>query len=218
MIGLCSRPAWAKLLLEKIAAGKVDRGLVPAFQVRQMSSYSDPEIQKQSRSSGRILKSVDTAKKERITKWKTLLAQQTQAPANLSAGRGLFNKSCASCHILFGQGGKIGPDLTGSQRSNIDYLLENIGDPSAQVAVDYRMATIALKDGRVLNGVVTDRPGPTIIVQTPTERLFLNRDDIEEMKKTELSLMPEGLLDAFKEQEIRDLMGYLMYTSGLPPV
>ena len=94
---------------------------------------------------------------------------------------GAFIQSCATCHILFGQGTKIGPDLTGVQRTVPRYLLENIVDPSGIVPFDYRMSTVVLTDGRVLNAIVNDRGGPTVVVQTPTDRLILSRGDIEEI-------------------------------------
>ena len=69
------------------------------------------------------------AKRARIDRLKGRLDSQSLASADLSNGRGLFVKACATCHTLFGQGGKIGPDLTGAQRSNLEYLLENVVDP-----------------------------------------------------------------------------------------
>jgi putative heme-binding domain-containing protein len=118
--------------------------------------------------------------------------------------------------VLFGQGAKIGPDLTGGQRSSLDYLLQNIVDPSAVVAPAYRMSTVALNDGRVLNGIVVDQPGPTLAIQTPTERLIINRADVEQIRKSELSLMPDGLLDVLPESEIRNLFAYLMSPQQVP--
>jgi putative heme-binding domain-containing protein len=74
----------------------------------------------------------------------------------------------------------------------------------------YKISTIALADGRVLNGIVIEQSGATLTVQTPTERLVLNRADVEEIRKSDLSLMPDGLLDVLPEKEIRDLLAYLM--------
>ena len=125
-------------------------------------------------------------------------------------------QSCATCHTLFGQGGKIGPDLTGAQRSNLDYLLQNIVDPSALVAPAYRMSTVVLSDGRVLNGIVNDTPGSAVTIQTPTERLVVNRAEIEQLRKSELSLMPDGLLDVISDSEVRNLLAYLMSPQQVP--
>ncbi len=78
--------------------------------------------------------------------------------ADRSQGRAVFDRICASCHKLYGYGGEIGPDLTGAGRDNLDYLLENLVDPSASVSADFRMVVVAMSDGRVLNGLVRVRP------------------------------------------------------------
>jgi putative heme-binding domain-containing protein len=118
--------------------------------------------------------------------------------------------------VLFGEGAKIGPDLTGSQRANLDYLLENIVDPSATVAAGYRISTVTLSDGRIIGGLVQDTGGPTLSIQTPTERLIISRTDVEANRASELSLMPDSLLDVLPEKEIRDLIAYLMSPRQVP--
>ena len=75
----------------------------------------------------------------------------------------IFNTACASCHTLYGEGGKVGPDLTGGGRNNLDYLLENIVDPSAVVTADFRMSILDLKDGRVLNGLIAAKKNNKIL-------------------------------------------------------
>jgi putative membrane-bound dehydrogenase-like protein len=210
VVTLCARPASARLLLAAVASGTIDRSRIPAFQVRQMAGFSDAEVHRQVSKLWPELKSISAAKRTRIDQLKSRLAPTVLSAADRAQGRRRFVQTCATCHTLFGQGAKIGPDLTGAQRSNIDYLLENIIDPSAIVAPAYKMSTIALADGRVLNGIVVEQSGPTLTVQTPTERLTLNRTDVEEVRKSNLSLMPDGLLDVLPEKEIRDLLGYLM--------
>lgn len=216
IIALSARPASARDLLDSVATGAIERGQVPAFQVRQMANYQDEAVRRRIKELWPELRPVAAAKKDRIEQFKRTLDAPALASADLSNGRALFAKSCATCHTLFGQGGKIGPDLTGAQRSSLDYLLENIVDPSATLAADYRMSTIALVDGRVLNGLVGNRASPTLTVQTPTERLVVSRADVEEIRATELSLMPEGLLDVLSEKEVRDLVGYLMSPAQVP--
>jgi putative heme-binding domain-containing protein len=79
------------------------------------------------------------------------------------------------------------------------------------------MSTVALADGRLLNGIVSARTaGPTLAVQTPTERLVVNRADVETIKDSNLSLMPEGLLDTLSEKEVGDLVAYLMSPQQVP--
>jgi putative heme-binding domain-containing protein len=210
VVTLCARPASARVLLAAVAAGAIDRARVPAFQVRQMAGFSDALVHRQVLKLWPELKTMSAAKRQRINQLKSQLRPAALAEADPVQGRRRFVQTCATCHTLFGQGGKLGPDLTGSQRANLDYLLENIIDPSAIVAPAYKMSTIALVDGRVLSGIVVDQPGPTLAVQTPTERMIVNRSDVEQIRKSDLSLMPDGLLEVLPEKEIRDLLAYLM--------
>ncbi|MCA9427889.1 MAG: hypothetical protein KC994_22610, partial [Candidatus Omnitrophica bacterium] len=80
------------------------------------------------------------------------------------------------CHVLFGEGKSIGPDLTGGQRQNIDYLLENILDPSAMVAEGFQMSTLFMKDERVLTGVILEETDSTVNLQTQDETLTIDRN------------------------------------------
>jgi putative heme-binding domain-containing protein len=151
-----------------------------------------------------------------MAKLKSQLTPERLAEANVSQGRALFQKTCATCHVMYGQGKNAGPDLTGGNRKNLDYLLENVVDPNAAVATDFRMSVLALKDGRVLNGVVVGKTDKVLTVQTQTESVFVAREDIDETRPTDASLMPEGLLGTLSEEQIRDLVGYLQTSQQVP--
>jgi putative heme-binding domain-containing protein len=145
-----------------------------------------------------------------------MLTSETLARADTSHGRLLFSKSCANCHTLFGEGKKIAPDLTGAQRNNLNYLLENIVDPSATVSKNFQMRVVLLEDGRVLNGVVLAQNEKTLTIQTATNQVVIQRDDVDIMQDSKLSMMPENLLNVLKDKQIRDLVGYLMSLTQVP--
>ena len=218
IVALSSRPAWARALLAAVADAAVDRADVPAFQIRQMQGFPDDGFRRRVAELWPELRTIPAAKRERIAQLRTTLDARTLAAADLQSGRKLFVQICANCHTLFGAGGKIGPDLTGAQRSDLGYLLENVIDPAATVAADYRMSTLALADGRLLNGIVGDHggTGPTLTLQTATERLVVNRGDVEEVRASEFSLMPEGQLDVLAASQVRDLIAYLMTPRQVP--
>jgi putative membrane-bound dehydrogenase-like protein len=218
VVALSSRPSWAQTLLAAVADGTLERAEVPAFQIRQMQSFPDDEVRRRVTELWPELRTIPAAKRERIAQLRTRLGPATLAAADLANGRKLFVQTCANCHTLFGAGGKIGPDLTGAQRSDLGYLLENMVDPTATVAADYRMSTVALNDGRLLSGIVSGHggTGPTLTLQTATERLVLNRGDVEEVRPSELSLMPEGQLDVLAPDQVRDLVAYLMSPQQVP--
>jgi putative membrane-bound dehydrogenase-like protein len=207
---LASRPASAAVLLEAIAAGEIPRDAVSVFLVRQMQGYDDASLPSRLTNIWPELQPISADKQARITDLKERLNRDVLAAADLPAGRALWEKSCAKCHTLFGAGGRIGPDITGSQRHNLDYLLENILDPSATLLPTFRMTTIALTDGRVINGVVLTKTEQTWEVQTPVEKLTVRTADIEETRDSTQSLMPEGLLDLLTADEVRNLIGYVM--------
>ncbi|MEO2010144.1 MAG: hypothetical protein ABGX22_15830, partial [Pirellulaceae bacterium] len=97
----------------------------------------------------------------------------------------------------------------GSNRDNIDYILENVIDPSAVLAANYRMSTIETVDGRVFSGVVIDSGGPTVQIRTPEKEMVLDRSELQRVRKTKLSLMPDGLFDTLSNEQVRDLVGFL---------
>lgn len=207
---LVSRPAYAQALMQAVASDKIPRTDVSAFQIRQMRGYGNARLAEQLDQLWPELRDITTAKAEKIEQARSMLPAERIATADKVHGRQLFERSCASCHTLFGSGGKVGPDLTGGQRSNLQYLLENIIDPSAQVAENFRMSILVLVDGRVLNGVIAERTAQTLSVQTATEKIVLPVEDIEEIQPSQLSMMPDQLLDPLAAQDVADLIAYLM--------
>ncbi len=213
---LVSRPSFAKALLKDMAEGKIPRADLTAFHARQINAFKDEALSKQLVEVWGELRESAADKKELIEKVKKQLTPAVLAKANLSQGRMLFTAICGACHAMYGQGGKIGPDLTGSGRANLDYLLENIADPSGVMSADFRMSLLTHKDGRVLSGVVTESNARTLTLRTMTETLTLDRADIVKQETSPLSMMPEGLLLAFQPEQVRDLIAYLMHPVQVP--
>lgn len=151
----------------------------------------------------------DAEKLQRIAELRSTLSPQELTAADLQKGRLVFNQVCSSCHVLFGEGKNVGPDLTGSNRKQIDYVLENIIDPSASVGADYKASLFVLDDGRVLSGVIRQQNDRTLTIQTPQEVITLEKSQIRDSKPTGTSLMPEGLLQNLSQDQIRDLVAYL---------
>jgi putative heme-binding domain-containing protein len=213
---LTSRPAYAAALLQAVADGRVPREDISAFHARQMRSLGDDKLTQRLAQVWGEVRGTAADKKQLIAKYKQVLMPERLKTANLSRGRLVFNQTCATCHLLYGEGKKVGPDLTGSGRDNVDYLLERLLDPSALVSAEFRMSVVTLKNGRVLTGVVGEKTERTLAVQTQTERIRLDRSEIEEVRPTTVSLMPEGLLSPLSEVQVRDLIAYLMARRQVP--
>ncbi|MEM7317231.1 MAG: c-type cytochrome, partial [Planctomycetota bacterium] len=144
------------------------------------------------------------------------LTPDVLAKADLRAGRATFDNVCGKCHQLFDSGGNIGPNLTGSDRSNLDYILHNSVDPSAVVGKDYQMTRIITDDGRTVSGLLREDNESSVVIQTENEKLVINKSDIDERALSTTSMMPEGQLDQLKDNEIRDLIAYLASSAQVP--
>jgi len=211
-----TRPASAKLLLEAVGQGQVPRALINSNHARKILSYNDPALTKTLGEVWGEVRTTDADKQGLMAKYKQQLTVDRLSHADLSHGRAVFEKTCAVCHRLYGEGKTIGPDLTGSGRANLDYLLENIVDPSAIVPADYRISEVELKDDRSLTGIVVARNDHTIELQTQNEHLVIDRGEIKELRQGTLSLMPDGLLEPLPENDRLDLIGYLMNPRQVP--
>jgi putative heme-binding domain-containing protein len=213
---LVSRAVFAKPLLEELANGRIPKSDLTTSHARQILRLNSDELTARLREVWGDVRDSSAEKQALVAALKAQVSAEKLAEADKGKGRSLFNRHCASCHQLYGHGAKVGPDLTGADRKNLDYLVENIADPSASLAADFRMTVFELKDGRVVSGVVMSRTPQAISVRTQKELLTIAPDDVEESQPTTLSLMPEGLLDSLSEVERRDLFGYLMHPVQVP--
>jgi putative heme-binding domain-containing protein len=213
---LVARPSYALTLLDAIHQEKVPRTDLHAYHVRQLLGFSNEALNKRIQEVWGDIRATDQDKQQQITKWKRQLGPRRLAAADVSNGRRLFAKNCATCHTLFGEGEKVGPDITGSNRSNLDYILENIVDPSAVLGKDYRMSVLVCADGRIVSGLIQKETDSALTVRTINDTVVIAKADIDERKLSEQSLMPERLLDALKQEEVRDLVAYLGAAKQVP--
>ena len=213
---LASRPNFAEALLQEIKDGKIPRTDLTPIHARQIRSFENADLTRQLTEVWGELRDSPGEKLALMQSLKQQLTPEVLAQADKGQGRALFQKTCATCHRLYGHGESIGPDLTGAGRSSLDYLLLNMVDPSATVGAEYRMSVVVLKDGRVLNGIVATRNEKTLTLQTAKERTTLELADIEEVKTSTTSLMPDGQLQTLTPEQIRDLVGYLMHPVQVP--
>ncbi len=211
MGAMVTRSATANALLTAIAAGKIPKPDLTPFHARQIAGLNDAALAARLIEVWGAVRNSTAAARSSIERLRGELAPARLASADLAAGRRAYNQLCAACHVLYGEGGKVGPDLTGSGRGSIDYLLENIVDPSSVVPAEFRMSVVTMKDGRVLNGVVRSRTDRTITLQSQTESATFERREIETIEESPASMMPEGLLESLTADQRRDLIGYLMH-------
>ncbi len=206
---LASRKAYAEALLEALKTNQIQPSAVPVQVARSLKNL----LGKKFTTVYGALPVVGAEREHLIKKYKKLCKPSAVAAADASRGRAIFQKTCAACHVLYGEGGKVGPELTGANRANLDYILLNSVYPSLDVPHAYRTVSVLTVDGRIVNGVLAEEDGTKIVLRTPEQpRVVIAKEDIDFRKISPQSMMPDGQLDAMKPQEVIDLVKYLRTT------
>lgn len=206
---LSSRKKFAHLLLDSLQRGVVVAGDLSAFDARRIHALGDGALRRKLEDNWGKIRMADEEKKNEMKRIRAVVSAAGVAAHDRSRGRVLFGQRCAACHVLWGEGGYAGPVLTGSDRRNLDYLLENVINPNGTVAQNYRLTTVTLKDGQVLSGFLEEDLGTVIRLRAQDRVHHLSVDQIAKRKTLNTSLMPEGILIGLNEVELRDLFGYL---------
>lgn len=205
---LSGRPSWAMQLLAAVEKKAIDPKQVTLPQVRQLLQHDDKRIQTAVvKTWGKVQLATPLQKQGRISAVTQLLYR---GKSDTTRGLIVYEKTCASCHKLHGKGTPIGPDLTGAERKDRQKLIRNMVDPNAEVRPQYISHIAVTTDGRVLTGLLAGSTAETItLLDAKNKRTILNRADVEELRESTVSLMPEKLLDELTDQQIRDLIAYL---------
>lgn len=213
---LASRKLYALALLDAVEKKRIPRTDISPFTARQMQDLKDKEIAARLTKVWGQVRPSSTDKKALIAKHKALLTPEVLKKANAAHGRLVYKKTCAQCHTLFGEGNKIGPDLTGSNRADLHYVLENIIDPSAVIGRDYQLTNIVTRNGRLIAGIIVEESDRAVTMQTANEKLVISKADVDERQVLPISMMPEGQIEQLTFAELRDLVAYLASKEQVP--
>jgi putative membrane-bound dehydrogenase-like protein len=149
------------------------------------------------------------------SKYQRMITDKAVAAANATKGEVVFQRTCGSCHKMYGKGGNIGPDLTGSNRSNLDYLLFNVLNPSGEIQEDYKLVVVTTRDGRTYSGnVVSENERQLTMRVVGQDAVVINKSAIQSREVMPTSLMPVGLFDSLSETEVLDLVKYMRTING----
>ena len=211
---LSSRPTYGRILARAIDNQLIPRRDIPAYTARQLHRVLGSgflEIW------GPITR-ISSEKSAALAKYSTLLTSGTLATADIGRGEKMFRELCGVCHQMYGEGGVVGPDITGSNRTELDYVLTNIIDPSGDIQDDYQTVMVTTRDGRTYSGTVAAESERTLTLRVVGEdEVVISLADIQSRDVFPLSMMPEGLLDPFTDAEVTNLISYVM-TADQPGV
>jgi putative membrane-bound dehydrogenase-like protein len=204
---LSSRASWTQAMLDAIAAEKVSASGFPAPVRRALATSKDKAIRDQA---FKVLGAWQDSSED----VKSLIAQKKQVcltgEPDLTNGKLMFTATCMVCHEFHGGGQKVGPDLIGSGRSNLDAILANVIDPNQIIGNGYENFTVSTKDGRTLAGrMVEDTPGHVKLLGAGGAAQVVPRDQIATLTNTKQSLMPMGFGN-LPDEAFRDLIWYIL--------
>jgi putative heme-binding domain-containing protein len=211
---LASRSQYGRALTEAIKREEIPRRDIPAYIARQLQRVVGNGFLEVWGS----VESLSADKEVELNRYRELLTPAALAAADPSRGRETFKRTCAACHKLYGEGGVVGPDITGANRPNLEYLLSNILTPSAVIQDAYRMTMIVTQYGRVYSGILAgenDRQ-VSLWVAGQDEPIIIPKSQIEDREIALVSMMPEGQLRYMSDAEVANLIAYLQTTQQVP--
>ncbi|MFN9433724.1 MAG: c-type cytochrome, partial [Planctomycetota bacterium] len=212
---LLSRPSTALRVLVRVDDRQLPLDALSIDHVRSLASFRDASIDALVRKYwGRL---ASATPEEKLAEVRRLNNDLRAASGDRQRGKLLFDEHCASCHKLFGHGKEVGPELTSANRQDRDFLLVSIVDPSSVIRREYVSTSIRTQDGRIMTGLVREAGNGKVLVHLARgEPVELSLDEIDEMKESDVSVMPEDLYRTWSPQALRDLFAYLQSDAALP--
>ena len=204
---LASKNPWVSLLLAAVKEQKIPAGEISAARRAQLLKHRDAAIRKQA-----ALLLADEVLGERndvIAAYQPALAIRGDA----ERGKAIFLRDCTACHRFGNQGHDIGPNLSdyGRKRLPPASLMVQILDPNHEVSSEFVNYVVVLNNGKIVSGIIASQtPGSITVQREKNETVTILRKDIEAIKSSGKSLMPEGLEKNIDHQQMADLLQFLM--------
>ena len=208
---LASRRNYAESLLAAIKRGQIEKNAIPTYTARSLSEMLGESFTKVYGD----LSELSADKEQLISKYRALLTNETVLRGDLHAGKAVYDRTCSACHVLYGKGGKIGPNLTGSNRADLDYILLNMLDPSGDIPEAYQLVTITTNNGQLVAGTVADEDDQRLVLNSIGLQRTILKSDIKDRSTSPYSMMPEGLLLSLPDKDVINLVKYLRTTETI---
>jgi putative membrane-bound dehydrogenase-like protein len=201
---LFSRPHWAALFLDAVERKKIATSDVDPARLKLLQASASPTLREQATRVGKLL---NLGRRQDVLRAYRPALDLKGEPVR---GKAVFQKVCAACHRAEGMGHEIGPNLATLQNRGADTILLNILDPNREVNPQYVNYLVETKDGRTFTGMVAAETATSVTLRRGDNQSdTILRIDIERMRSTGLSLMPEGLEQQIDRQAMADLIAYL---------
>lgn len=205
---LLGRKASARAWLTAVDRGEIAATATPLEQIRKVVLFEEAELDALvAKHWGRL---ESATREEKLAEVRRLNNDLRAAPGNIEAGQAVFKKHCAACHQIFGEGTKLGPELTSANRRDRDFLLISLVDPNSVIRKEYVSMIVVTKDGRVLTGLPTARNEAGVtLVNAKNEPVMIPTGEIDEVHESPVSMMPVDLYRQLTPQNLRDLFAFL---------
>lgn len=201
---LMRRSAWTLAMLEAIKEKKLLRGELTASDWQVLKSHKEKAV---ASLATKLDQNVMDPDRQKVL---ATMLPALEKPGDVALGAKLYTARCAQCHIFNGQGGKVGPELSGIGARDPKEVLADIVDPNRSVEANFRMWMVDTEDGDSYSGRLdTETQTSVEILDATGQRHVIQRKDIATMTASQLSVMPVGLIDDLKPEEISALIEHL---------
>jgi putative heme-binding domain-containing protein len=207
---MAGRKEWAQILMNFVNEWKVPAKHFTIDIVRQLSLHKDTDIDAsiEKHWKGLLVTGPTPEKKHEAERIKAVIKTGL---GDAEKGKLQFTARCTVCHKLFGEGGTIGPELTGYDRTNADFWLDNMFTPSLEIREGFGAYIVKTKGGQILTGLMDAQDANGIVIKDmANNKTAVKQADIEKMEASPISLMPEGLTAGMSDADLKDFFAYLM--------
>jgi putative membrane-bound dehydrogenase-like protein len=210
--GLAAREPWSLAFLDAIERGQIGASQLDARRRQQFLASRSKGVRDKAE---KVLAGAVDSNRQKIVD--AYLAAATRNAGNATQGKAAFAKRCANCHRLEGTGFAVGPDLAPLTHKPTDYMLTAVLDPNRAVEDRYLEYVALTADGRQLTGILVEDTGASLTLAAPEgKRHVIPRGELEQLKSSGKSLMPEGLERDVQAAEMADILAYLKQAAPPP--
>jgi putative heme-binding domain-containing protein len=196
------RSGWVGALLDAVEGGEVAASSIDPVAKIRLAEYPEPAVRERA---AKLLGSARSDRAKVVEQFQDALALEASA----ERGETVFEENCAKCHLAQGERGRLGPDLSGINNKTREELLAHVLDPSFEIQSNYTNYVIVDKQGRIYDGLLAAETAEAVTLRGEYENVSLRRGEIEEMRASKVSLMPEGLEENMSRQDLADVIAYL---------